>query len=159
MIYLKNTAGTLGMLSSGPNYKNLQKSIKEKSEYLEKFFRNLLMDEQNELKNRYCRIDYKKYMEKITATEEKFTGKNPICRIGADKNDKRRPENKACSLFIDNFIKPVPLILFFLLKCNIINRSLDTFRLRTYDTQLGRNSASLFYHLSFMHRDKISLFQ
>jgi len=35
------------------NYQNIQKGIKRESEYLERFFRNLLMGENNELKNRY----------------------------------------------------------------------------------------------------------
>ena len=38
------------------NYTNLQKGIQENSEFLERFFRNLLMGEHNELKNRYCHI-------------------------------------------------------------------------------------------------------
>ena len=42
------------------NYKNVEKKIKEEPEYLEKFFRNLLMGEHNELKNRYLHVDYKK---------------------------------------------------------------------------------------------------
>ena len=42
------------------NYKNVEKKIKEEPEYLEKFFRNLLMSEHNELKNRYLHVDYKK---------------------------------------------------------------------------------------------------
>ena len=41
------------------NYNNLQKGIHENPEFLEKFFRNLLMNEHNELKNRYCHIRYK----------------------------------------------------------------------------------------------------
>ncbi len=35
------------------NYQNIQKGIKRESDYLERFFRNLLMGENNELKNRY----------------------------------------------------------------------------------------------------------
>ncbi|MBQ3671476.1 MAG: Fic family protein [Treponema sp.] len=41
------------------NYNNLQKGIHENPEFLEKFFRNLLLNEHNELKNRYCHIRYK----------------------------------------------------------------------------------------------------
>lgn len=40
------------------NYTNLQKGIQENQEFLEKFFRNLLLGEQNELRNRYCHIRY-----------------------------------------------------------------------------------------------------
>lgn len=35
------------------NYSNIQYGIKETTEYLERFFRNLLMGEKNELKSRY----------------------------------------------------------------------------------------------------------
>ena len=47
------------------NYKDVQKGIDENPEYLEKFFRNLLMNEHNELKNRYCHIYYAKYAENV----------------------------------------------------------------------------------------------
>ncbi|MCQ2398670.1 MAG: Fic family protein [Sphaerochaetaceae bacterium] len=40
------------------NYNNLQKGVSENSEYLEKFFRNLMLDEKHELKNRCTHIDY-----------------------------------------------------------------------------------------------------
>lgn len=42
------------------NYNNLQKGIRENTKYLENFFRNLLLNEHNELKNRYLHIIYKK---------------------------------------------------------------------------------------------------
>ena len=44
------------------NYTNMNKGIYMNTEYLEKFFRNLLLGEKNELKNRYCHI---KYNEKV----------------------------------------------------------------------------------------------
>ena len=40
------------------NYTNMTKGIYMNTEYLEKFFRNLLLDESNELKNRYVHIRY-----------------------------------------------------------------------------------------------------
>ena len=61
------------------NYNNLKKGIHENSEFLEKFFRNLLMGEHNELKNRYCHIRYveqsgisseKKFGEKAKSSEK-----------------------------------------------------------------------------------------
>ena len=61
------------------NYNNLKKGIHENSEFLEKFFRNLLMGEHNELKNRYCHIRYaeqsgisseKKFGEKSKSSEK-----------------------------------------------------------------------------------------
>ena len=36
----------------------MNKGIYMNTEYLEKFFRNLLLGESNELKNRYCHIKY-----------------------------------------------------------------------------------------------------
>ena len=44
------------------NYTNMNKGIYMNTEYLERFFRNLLLGEKNELKNRYCHI---KYNEKV----------------------------------------------------------------------------------------------
>ena len=46
------------------NYNNVRKGIQENSVYLERFFRNLLLGEQNELKNRYTHIQYAEYMKK-----------------------------------------------------------------------------------------------
>ena len=42
------------------NYTDLQNNIHETYEYLELFLRNLLLDEKNELHNRYLHIKYKK---------------------------------------------------------------------------------------------------
>ena len=49
------------------NYTNMNKGIYMNTEYLEKFFRNLLLGESNELKNRYCHIKYNaKTTNKVT---------------------------------------------------------------------------------------------
>ncbi len=57
------------------NYKNLKEGIEENPVYLERFFRNLILDENNELKNRYTHIDYdeyiKKFGEKVKSSEKK----------------------------------------------------------------------------------------
>ncbi|MDY2843728.1 MAG: Fic family protein [Treponema sp.] len=45
------------------NYTNLQKGIHENPEFLEKFFRNLLLKEHNELKNRFLHIRAKDFLE------------------------------------------------------------------------------------------------
>lgn len=45
------------------NYNNLQKGIHENPEFLEKFFRNLLLGEHNELKNRFLHIRAKDFLE------------------------------------------------------------------------------------------------
>ena len=41
------------------NYKNVRMGIQQEPEHLEKFFRNLLMGEKNELRNRYLHVDYR----------------------------------------------------------------------------------------------------
>ena len=48
------------------NYTNLQKGISENPVFLEKFFRNLLLDEHNKLENRETHIDYAKYAGKVS---------------------------------------------------------------------------------------------
>jgi len=40
------------------NYTNAKKGIYMNTEYLERFFKNLILGEQNDLKNRYCHIRY-----------------------------------------------------------------------------------------------------
>ena len=58
------------------NYKNLKEGIEENPVYLERFFRNLILDENNELKNRYTHIDYDEYIKKFgendKSSEKKF---------------------------------------------------------------------------------------
>lgn len=64
------------------NYNNLQKGIHENPEFLEKFFRNLLLGEHNELKNRFLRIRAKDFLEikendkNVTANYGKVTANN-----------------------------------------------------------------------------------
>ena len=58
----------------------------------EKFFRNLLMGEHNELKNRYLHVDYKKFNGKtvnektIKRDLQMLKKQNLIARVGANKN-------------------------------------------------------------------------
>ena len=58
------------------NYSNLQNGIQENSEFLELFFRNLILGENNELKNRYTHIDYDSFARKFgynsESSEKKF---------------------------------------------------------------------------------------
>lgn len=66
------------------NYNNLQKGIRENPKYLEKFFRNLLLNEHNELKNRYLHIRYKKdNVKKIGTLNDTLNGtlKNKLINI------------------------------------------------------------------------------
>ena len=53
------------------NYTNMQKGIYMNTEYLERFFRNLLLGEHNELKNRYCHIRYDEYLKANTESSDK----------------------------------------------------------------------------------------
>ena len=55
------------------NYKNVRKDIQQEPEYLEKFFRNLLMGEHNELKNRYLHVDYKRVKGKTETAKKEQT--------------------------------------------------------------------------------------
>ncbi len=52
------------------NYKNLKEGIEENPVYLERFFRNLILGENNELKNRYTHIDYDDYIKKFGENEK-----------------------------------------------------------------------------------------
>ena len=54
------------------NYTNMNKGIYMNTEYLEKFFCNLLLGESNELKNRYCHI---KHNEKVAIKSQKSSDK------------------------------------------------------------------------------------
>lgn len=58
------------------NYSNLQNGIQENSEFLELFFRNLILGENNELKNRYTHVDYdsfaRKFGDNSEISEKKF---------------------------------------------------------------------------------------
>lgn len=65
------------------NYKNVRKGIQQEPEHLEKFFRNLLMGERNELKNRYLHVDYKS-QRNVTA---KCHSKNVTAKSDGNSTD------------------------------------------------------------------------
>ena len=52
------------------NYKNVAKGINQDYSFLNKFFRNLLMGENNELKNRYMLVNPPEEWEQPTTTEQ-----------------------------------------------------------------------------------------
>lgn len=64
------------------NYQNIQKGIKRESVYLERFFRNLLMGENNELRNRFMVINAPKDMgistPTSTPTSTQTSSDNPL---------------------------------------------------------------------------------
>ena len=55
------------------NYKKFEKNIFEDTSYLEKFFYNLLTNENYELKNRYTHIDFKAEKTETFAQENTWT--------------------------------------------------------------------------------------
>lgn len=63
------------------NYTNMNIGIYMNTEYLEKFFRNLLLGESNELRNRYCHI---KYNEKVAIKSQKSSDKTAIKEKSSD---------------------------------------------------------------------------
>ena len=63
------------------NYSNIQYGIKETTEYLERFFRNLLMGEKNELKSRYMIIGTSWNKEESTQETTKSTQETTAERI------------------------------------------------------------------------------
>lgn len=82
------------------NYTNMQKDIYMNTEYLEKFFQNILLGENNELKNRYTHIDYDDYM-KTMARNEKASVQNlpvnlPVNKIQAELINLLK-ENPSCT--------------------------------------------------------------
>lgn len=76
------------------NYNNLQKGIHENQEFLEKFFRNLLLGEHNELKNRFLHIRAKDFLEikendkNVTANYGKVTANNKSVTQNITENNK-----------------------------------------------------------------------
>lgn len=87
------------------NYNNLQKGIHENPEFLEKFFRNLLLGEHNELKNRYLHIRAKDFLEikekNATVNYGKVTANNKnVTRITrrVTVNDKNITQNVTVKL-------------------------------------------------------------
>lgn len=59
------------------NYQNIQKGIKRESVYLERFFRNLLMGENNELRNRFMVVNIPENVEIFTPTSTPTSSGHP----------------------------------------------------------------------------------
>ena len=60
------------------NYQNIQKGIKRDSVYLERFFRNLLIGENNELRNRFMVVNAPEDMAISTPTSTPTSSKNQL---------------------------------------------------------------------------------
>ena len=66
------------------NYTNLQKGIHETTEYLEVFFRNLLLNEKNELHNRNLHISGLLNEEKVDIENEKVDIESVLSEKGSN---------------------------------------------------------------------------
>lgn len=81
------------------NYNNLQKGIHENPEFLEKFFRNLLLGEHNELKNRFLHIRAKDFLaikendKNVTVNYGKVTANNKNVTQNIRENNKNITRN------------------------------------------------------------------
>lgn len=96
------------------NYNNLQKGIHENPEFLEKFFRNLLLGEHNELKNRFLHIRAKDFLEikendkNVTANYGKVIANNEndtrnVKKVSVnDKNVTRNVTVKSENISVNN---------------------------------------------------------
>lgn len=96
------------------NYNNLQKGIHENPEFLEKFFRNLLLGEHNELKNRFLHIRAKDFLKikendkNVTANYGKVTVNNEndtrnVKKVSVnDKNVTRNVTVKSENISVNN---------------------------------------------------------
>lgn len=73
------------------NYQNLPAGVERTTEYLELFFRNLLMGEKNELKNRYLHIRWKEMASGVAeaeiSSEKKYKSTEKI-PLGSEKKQK-----------------------------------------------------------------------
>ena len=72
------------------NYTNLQKGIHETTEYLEVFFRNLLLNEKNELHNRNLHISGLLNEEKVDMGNAKVDIENEKADIESVLSEKRQ---------------------------------------------------------------------
>ena len=77
------------------NYSNYQQKIVRDTSFLEKFFRNLLMSENNELRNRYMLIDSPEW-EDTSANAEQAPDKSP------DKSPDKLPDKLPDKFSTDN---------------------------------------------------------
>ena len=60
------------------NYSNGPKRIYMNTEYLERFFRNIMLGENNELKNRYTHIEYDEYIKKFGENKKSSEKNLPV---------------------------------------------------------------------------------
>lgn len=82
------------------NYRNITKDIERTTEYLERFFRNLLLGEHNELKNRYLHIRWNSNDENNSVVQESYAPFNRTKRSveNIKKTEKSSVENQKGSV-------------------------------------------------------------
>ncbi len=91
------------------NYKNAQRGVDYDYSFLVKFFRNLLMGEQNELRNRYMHLDYKTTGDVQSATakvpkevsKEQLEGLNDFGGQRGKQKSKQKSKQKTADRIID----------------------------------------------------------
>lgn len=126
------------------NYKNVAKGIQQEQEYLEKFFRNLLMGEHNELKNRYLHVDYKKTQGRINTEKSipeatKKCGKNVPINVLINVPIKDRQKKIVAAISKDPHESATKLAEKFGVTEKTIRRDLQLLKLQNMITRVGAN--------------------
>ena len=130
------------------NYKNVRKGIQQEPEHLEKFFRNLLMGEHNELKNRYLHVDYKKTQSRINTeiSSPKATKKrsknvpiNVPVNVPVNVSLKDRPKKIIAALSKDPHVSATKLAEKFGVTEKTIRRDLQLLKQQNLITRVGAN--------------------
>ena len=126
------------------NYKNVAKGIQQEQEYLEKFFRNLLMGEHNELKNRYLHVDYKKTQGRINTEKSipeatKKCGKNVPINVLINVPIKDRQKKIVAAISKDPHVSATKLAEKFGVTEKTIRRDLLLLKQQNMITRVGAN--------------------
>ena len=126
------------------NYKNVAKGIQQEPEYLEKFFRNLLMGEHNELRNRYLHVDYKKTQgrintEKSSPDATKKCGKNVPINVPINVPLKDRQKKIVAAISKDPHVSATKLAEKFGVTEKTIRRDLLLLKQQNMITRVGAN--------------------
>lgn len=126
------------------NYKNVRKGIQQKPEYLEKFFRNLLMGEHNELKNRYLHVDYKKVkdkavVEKLKPDVTKKRSENVPINVLINVPIKDRQKKIIAAISKDPHVSAITLAEKFGVTEKTIRRDLQLLKQQNIITRVGAN--------------------
>lgn len=82
------------------NYKNLQKGIDKNPEFLEKFFRNMLLGKHNELKNGFMHLDFKPQKPTISEKKQAIGAEKPTIEFAVEKSSFNKIAKRNLSKFI-----------------------------------------------------------